>query len=148
MRVCGLYNKHWHFELRKTRHGFNNSQLIEWKTYGPSYCRILRLDRDSVRDWYLSNDLQIRISAISLFNAKEIKTLNRLLIWNSQNCSMFPLAFVAGSFQGYWWGFISRNYVVWPIFFLMNVFIALELIFLLFTNTCIKNINVLHIYKS
>ena len=25
-----------------------------------------------------------------------------------------------------WWGFISRNYVVWPIFFLTNVFIALK----------------------
>ena len=33
-------------------------------------------------------------------------------------------AFVAGSLQGHWWGFISWNYVVWPIFFLMNVFIA------------------------
>ena len=44
----------------------------------------------------------------------------------SQNCSMFPLAFVAGSLQGHWWGFISRNYVVWPIFSLMNVFIALK----------------------
>ena len=39
---------------------------------------------------------------------------------------MFPLAFVAGSLQGHWWGFISRNYVVWPISFLMNVFIALK----------------------
>ena len=39
---------------------------------------------------------------------------------------MFPLAFVAGSLQGHWWGFISPNYVVWPIFFLMNVFIALK----------------------
>ena len=39
---------------------------------------------------------------------------------------MFPLAFVAGSLQGHWWGFISQNYVVWPIFFLMNVFIALK----------------------
>ena len=39
---------------------------------------------------------------------------------------MFPLAFVAQSLQGHWWGFISRNYVVWPIFFLMNVFIALK----------------------
>ena len=46
--------------------------------------------------------------------------------WNSQNCSMFPLAFVAGWLQGHWWGFISRNYVVWPIFFIMNVFIALK----------------------
>ena len=41
-------------------------------------------------------------------------------------CSMFPLAFVAWWLQGHWWGFISRNYVVWPTFFLMNVFIALK----------------------
>ena len=34
--------------------------------------------------------------------------------------------FLAGSLQGHWWGFISQNYVVWPIFFLMNVFIALK----------------------
>ena len=26
----------------------------------------------------------------------------------------------------YWWGFISRNYVVWPTFLLMNVFITLK----------------------
>ena len=39
---------------------------------------------------------------------------------------MFPLAFVAGWLQGHWWGFISRNYVVWPTFLLMNVFIALK----------------------
>ena len=39
---------------------------------------------------------------------------------------MFPLAFVAGLLQGHWWGFISRNYVVWPTFLLMNVFIALK----------------------
>ena len=39
---------------------------------------------------------------------------------------MFPLAFVAGWLQGHWWGYISRNYVVWPTFFLMNVFIALK----------------------
>ena len=54
------------------------------------------------------------------------QSLNRLPIWNSQNCSMFPLAFVAEWLQGHWWGFISRNYVVWPTFFLMNVFIALK----------------------
>ena len=54
------------------------------------------------------------------------ESLNRLPIWNSQNCSMFPLAFVAGWLQGHWWGFISRNYVVWPIFLLMNVFISLK----------------------
>ena len=39
---------------------------------------------------------------------------------------MFPLAFVAGWLQGHWWGFISRNYVVWPTFLLVNVFIALK----------------------
>ena len=54
------------------------------------------------------------------------QSLNRLLIWNSQNCSIFPPAFVAGWLQGHWWGFIIRNYVVWPTFFLMNVFIALK----------------------
>ena len=54
------------------------------------------------------------------------QSLNRLPVWNSQNCSMFPLAFDAGSLQGHWWGFISRKYVVWPIFFLMNIFIALK----------------------
>ena len=51
--------------------------------------------------------------------------LNRQPILNLQTCSMFPLAFVAVSLQGHRWGFISRNYVVWPIFFLMNYFIAL-----------------------
>ena len=54
------------------------------------------------------------------------QSFNRLPIWNSQNCSMFPLAFVAGWLQGHWWGFISRNYVVWPTFLLMNVFTALK----------------------
>ena len=54
------------------------------------------------------------------------QSLNRLPIWNSQNCSVFPLAFVAGWLQGHWWGFISRNYVVWPTFLHMNVFIALK----------------------
>ena len=50
---------------------------------------------------------------------------------------MFPLAFVAGWLQGHWWGFISRNYVVWPTFLLMNVFIALKRIsFLIFICYC------------
>ena len=40
--------------------------------------------------------------------------------------AVFPLAFIAGWLQGYWWGFISRIYVVWPTFLLMNVFIALK----------------------
>ena len=41
-------------------------------------------------------------------------------------CSMLHLTFVARSLQGHWWGFISRNYIVWPIFFLTNVFIAFK----------------------
>ena len=44
----------------------------------------------------------------------------------SQNCSMFPLAFVAGWLQGHWWDFISRNYIVWPTFRLMNVSLLLK----------------------
>ena len=40
--------------------------------------------------------------------------------------AVFPLAFIAGWLQGHWWGFISRNYVVWPTFLLMNVFIVLK----------------------
>ena len=54
------------------------------------------------------------------------QSLNRLPIWNSQNCSIFLLTFVAGWLQGHWWGFISRNYVVCPTFLLMNIFIALK----------------------
>ena len=53
-------------------------------------------------------------------------SLNRLPIWNLQNRIMFPLAFVVGWLQGHWWGFISRNYVVWSTVYLMNVFIALK----------------------
>ena len=63
-----------------------------------------------------------------------LSVMDRLPIWNSQNCSMFPLAFIAGStwsWHGNWWGFISRNYVVWPIF-LMTVFIALKALLLIF----------------
>ena len=41
-------------------------------------------------------------------------------------CNERQAYFVAGWLQGHWWGFISRNYVVWPTFFLMNVFIALK----------------------
>ena len=54
------------------------------------------------------------------------QSLSRLPIWNLQNCGVFHLAFVVVSLQGHWWGFISRNYVAWPIFFLTNVFIALK----------------------
>ena len=71
------------------------------------------------------------------------QSLNLMPIWNSQNCSMFPLAFVAGSLQGHWWGFISRHYVIWPIFFLMNVFIALKGTNFLFLFTYYAIINLL-----
>ena len=37
-----------------------------------------------------------------------------------------PLAFVAKSLQGHWWGFFSWNFDVWPIYFLTNVFVALK----------------------
>ena len=53
---------------------------------------------------------------------------------------MFPLAFIARSLQGHWWGFISWNYVVWPIFFLVNVFIALKGTHFLFLLDRAKNI--------
>ena len=65
-------------------------------------------------------------SRFKIIKRHESKSLNRLPIRNLQNCSMFPLAFDAGWLQGHWWGFISRNYVVWPTFLLMNVFIALK----------------------
>ena len=41
-------------------------------------------------------------------------------LFEIRKLAMFPLAFVAVSLQGHWLGFISRNYVVWPIFFLVN----------------------------
>ena len=47
-------------------------------------------------------------------------------LFEIRKIAMLPLAFVAESLQGHWWGFISRNYIVWPIFFLMNVSIALK----------------------
>ena len=36
------------------------------------------------------------------------------------------ICFLWLSLPGHWWGFISRDYVEWPIFFLMNVFIAVK----------------------
>ena len=84
--------------------------------------------------WTVRPDkMQIHLGICSVWSVFTVRmkkylyqSLNRLPIWNSQNCSMFPLAFVAESLQGHWWGFISRNYVVWPISFLMNVFIGLK----------------------
>ena len=47
-------------------------------------------------------------------------------LFEIRKVAVFPLAFIAGWLQGHWWGFISRNYIVWPTFLLMNVFIALK----------------------
>ena len=47
-------------------------------------------------------------------------------LFEIRKIAVFPLAFIAGYLQGHWWGFISRNYIVWPTFLLMNVFIALK----------------------
>ena len=47
-------------------------------------------------------------------------------LFEIRKIAVFPLAFIAGWLQGHWWGFISRNYVVWPTFLLMNVLIALK----------------------
>ena len=54
-------------------------------------------------------------------------------LFEIRKIAAFPLAFIAGWLQGHWWGFISRNYVVWPTFLLMNVLIALNP-----SCTCIK----------
>ena len=91
--------------------------------------------KDLISDFYLTS-LQLvlcRVAAVRISFPIWIgphfdlyQSLNRLPIWISQTCSIFRLAFVAGWLQGHWWGFISRNYVVWPIFLLMNVFTALK----------------------
>ena len=81
--------------------------------------------REIINKWLVKTHILDRFLII-WSNFDLYQSLNRLPIWNSQNYSMFPLAFVARSLQGHWRGFISRNYVVWPIFFLMNVFIALK----------------------
>ena len=47
-------------------------------------------------------------------------------LFEIRKIAVFPLAFIAGWLQGHWWGFISRNYVVWATFLFMNVFIALK----------------------
>ena len=47
------------------------------------------------------------------------------LFENRKIASCFS-SFRCRSLQGHWWGSISRNFVVWPIFFLMNVFIDLK----------------------
>ena len=87
--------------------------------------------RSAIIFWEIRNQWLFRLiflTGVYLFGPHFdlYQSLNRLPIWNSQNCSIFPLAFVAGWLQGHWWGFISRKYVVWPTFFLMNVFFAFK----------------------
>ena len=90
---------------------FNGCEVAEWCRTDILSDRIFNSHRTTIMD--------------SFYCILFLRQLH-LGFWNSQNCSTFPLAFVAGSLQGHWWGFISRNYVVWPIFCLMNVFIALK----------------------
>ena len=52
-----------------------------------------------------------------------------------KTAAWFPLHFVWMSLQGHWWGFFSRNFEVWPIYFLTNVFTALK-----GTHFCIFNL--------
>ena len=95
---------------------------------------VLNLNGDATYKRYL---------CVSDFILLNFESLNRLPVWNSQKCSIFPLVFVAGYLQGHWWSFISRNYVVWPNFFLMNVFIALKGTHFLFLNwkTRLQHVN-------
>ena len=95
--------------------GFTSRNYVVWPTF--LLMNVTLLLKDLISDFYL----YLFGPHFDLY-----QSLNRLPIWNSQNCSMFSLAFVAGWLQGHWWGFISRNYVVWPIFFLTNVSIALK----------------------
>ena len=100
----------------------------------PLECRLtgsfLKFDNFEISVNILRNQkYMIGLDACSrqVFNYFDLyQSLNRLRIWHSQNCSMFLLTFVAGPLQGHWWGFTSRNYVVWHIFFLMNVSLLLK----------------------
>ena len=74
-----------------------------------------------VLSWRLGHE-NISTAILSLPLIQE----EQLSVTGERMCSMFPLAFVALWLQGHWWGFISRNYVVWSTFLLMNVFIALK----------------------
>ena len=53
-------------------------------------------------------------------------SLNQLLIWNSQNCSMFSPGFCCKVITGSLMRLFSRNFEVWPIYFLTIVFTALK----------------------
>ena len=84
--------------------------------------------------------LHVHFKSVGLFNKREVieewaRFLDPILIYISlwidclfeiRKIAVFPLAFIAGWLQGHWWGLISRNYVVWPTFLLMNVFIGLK----------------------
>ena len=71
-------------------------------------------------DWY-SKQVFIYLDPILIYISLWIDCLFEI-----RKIAVFPLAFIAGWLQGHWWGFISRNYVVWPTFVLMNAFIALK----------------------
>ena len=68
-----------------------------------------------------SRQVFIYLDTISIYISLRINCLLEI-----RKIAVFPLAFIAEWLQGHWWGFISRNYVVWPTFLLMNVFIALK----------------------
>ena len=50
--------------------------------------------------------------------------------------------------QYYWWGFISRNNVVWPIFLLMNVFIALKGTHFWILHSLDYTVNIKNVFKK
>ena len=76
------------------------------------------------------------IEYASYFNKKS--NLSSKLISRSKNLTSEQASWIflknylgilrpgSNCWQGHWWGFISRNYIVWPTFFLINVFIALK----------------------
>ena len=76
------------------------------------------------------------IISLDLYSRQRFIYLDPILIYISlwiyclfemhKIAACFPLAFVAKSLQSHWWGFLRRNFEVWPIYFLTNVFTALK----------------------
>ena len=125
---CHVTRKIWTNFQFSTSHG---DSIWNLASIGPAVSEEKRFENvESEWSWTTVNEWPWVVINCHVFIYLTICTnfqsLNRLPVWNSQNCSMFPLAFDAGWLQGHWWGFISRNYVVWPTFLLMNVFIALK----------------------
>ena len=127
---------HWPFELAEQMISYTNCIFPKDSAFLPSSPGISILIASdifltpaflSTLACYRSSNLDLSVcvkngTGIWAFTSQKRIGRNRY----SQNCSIFPLAFVAGWLQGHWRGFISRNYVVWPTFFLMNLFIALK----------------------